>query len=294
MCNPHSTPSKGDSRLCRNTMRHILITVLSCIALTFSALAQSNVVERASQLELKGQFKEAAAVLNEALASGKASPTEQKDLGFELDRLARIKLDFCWTQDDLFNELKDEVKDLTRAEFDGWVDKGWFESRKIDGKTFIFHDDDSNVLFRHPELYARQIPPPDEAEHERERLEIVTAIKKAAAGGKEPLRPAQNPASQDDRLGGRRCRAVRRNDPRLASNTAKLPVSNRFQAHLYFVRSPFRSIPRTAPYAPFISSSLLSRASPRISRSNMNTSFTASILTCNRTRSSRMTTTTRN
>src|SRR5262245_1104791 len=83
------------------------------------SFAITPAIQKASDLEVKGHFKEAAEVLNTAVKT--ASGTEKKDLEFELDRLERIKKDFSYTKEQLFDELKGSVKGLTREEFEGWV-----------------------------------------------------------------------------------------------------------------------------------------------------------------------------
>src|SRR6267142_1078027 len=84
-------------------------------------VANANTFKEVNQLELNGQFKEAAALLHSSLQSKALSAPERKRQEFELDRLDRIKKDFPSTKEDLFAELKKAVKDLTRAEFDQWV-----------------------------------------------------------------------------------------------------------------------------------------------------------------------------
>jgi transglutaminase-like putative cysteine protease len=152
----------------------------------FNAPAQTKVLDEASQLELQGHFKQAATLLNEAIASPGNSPANLKALQWDLDRLDRIKKDYNWTKADLYRELKASVKDLTPEEFDSWLKQGWFDGREIDGTTWYFHSGVNNLFFRHPELNARRIPPPDNGEKERLLLDTVTAIKQAALAEKTP------------------------------------------------------------------------------------------------------------
>lgn len=166
-------------------MKRLLLAGVLC-GLASAALAQPEIVKEASKLELNGHFKEAAAVLENAIKAGKASPAELKTLKFELDRLQRIRDDYSWTREDLFDQLKTSVNGLTPEEFDGWVKKGWFDQREIDGKTFFFDSGVNNLFFRHPELNPRRTPPKDERAKERHFLETVTAIKKAALEEKTP------------------------------------------------------------------------------------------------------------
>lgn len=167
-------------------MKRLLLSGLLAAGLTHGLFAQTNIVNEASQLELKGHFKEASAVLRSAIEGGKASLAEQKTLEFELDRLKRIEQDYSWTRDNLFEHLQNAVQGLTREEFDQWVSQGWFDQRDIDGNTYFFTSDVSNLFFRHPELNPRRLPARDERWRESKALEIVHSIKKASAAEKSP------------------------------------------------------------------------------------------------------------
>jgi transglutaminase-like putative cysteine protease len=167
-------------------MKRFIITGLLSLILAFSAFAQTNVIAQASQLELKGDFKQACALLNDTISQGQSSPDELKALHWELDRMQRIRKDYNYTHYDLYNDLKAAVKNLTPSEFDDWVNRGWFNERTIDGQNRFFHNEVSNFFFRHPEFAAREIPPPHNGHHERLTLKIVKAIEQAANEEKTP------------------------------------------------------------------------------------------------------------
>lgn len=167
-------------------MKKLIIAGLICIGLSHYGMAQNNIVNEASKLEEKGQFKQAAALLKSAIDAKKSSPAELKDLEFQLDRLARIKQDNSLTKEQLFDELKRSVKDLTSAEFETWIKQGWLDGREIDGTLYFFDSAISNLYFRHPELNSRRFEPRNVAEKEQLRLNIVTSIKKAALTEKTP------------------------------------------------------------------------------------------------------------
>src|SRR5262245_58882368 len=117
-------------------------------------VGKSAAIDSASDLELKGHFKEAAETLTATIKS--ASGTEKKDLEFELDRLERIKKDYPYTKEELFEELKKSVKGLTNEEFEQWVKEDRFDSREIDGKRCFMGSSVSNLFFRYPELNPRR------------------------------------------------------------------------------------------------------------------------------------------
>src|SRR3974377_395406 len=95
------------------------VLALLCMGLLSggNCFAQKAVLAQAEQFELKGDFKAAAELLTKALGDQGLSIADRKNLEFELDRLARIKLDFPYTKDSLFAELKKSVKGLTTAEY---------------------------------------------------------------------------------------------------------------------------------------------------------------------------------
>jgi len=159
-----------------------------CIGLvaTATCLAQNTITEQASQLELQGRFKEAAIVLTNAFASTSLSPTDRKQLEFELDRLERIRKDFRLRKEALFAQVQAAIKDVTVAEFDRWVAAGWFDSREIDGERRFMHSGARNIFFIHPELNSRRVKPKHSGPHDKAVLAACQAIQKAALGEKQP------------------------------------------------------------------------------------------------------------
>src|SRR6185436_6322808 len=144
------------------------------------------VVQKADSLEQSGRFKEAAEDLRAGISNASTNSPERKTLEFELDRLDRIKKDFPYSKDGLFNELKSSVKGLTDKEFDGWIAEGRFDSRVIDGERRFMVSSVSNLYFRYPELNPRRTPPKDTTRVDHASWETVVAIKKAARQQKTP------------------------------------------------------------------------------------------------------------
>ena len=94
--------------------------------------------------------------------------------------------DYSMSKEDFYNDLKRSVRDITPGEVDTWIKQGWVDGREIDGTLRIFDSETRNVFFRHPELKARRLNARNEAALEKKRLELVTAIKKAALAEKTP------------------------------------------------------------------------------------------------------------
>src|SRR5580704_6438718 len=167
-------------------MRTFIFAILAGALLAQTAMSQTSVTNEAARLERKGRFKEAGALLQKAIESGKLSDPEKKSAETQLDILHRIRKDYSTSKEELFAELKRELKDFTGKEFDRWIKDGWFDAREIDGKLWFFDSSPSNLWFRHPELSARRIDPPDKSAHERRQLEMVTSIEKATVAENTP------------------------------------------------------------------------------------------------------------
>lgn len=143
-------------------------------------------LERAADLEVRGQFKAAAALLEAALADASLEASNRHLLRFELDRLERIRKDFPYTAEELYATLKQNLKGLTRDEFDRWVAEGRFDYREIDGERRFMTSSVSNLFWRHPELEPRRSPPKNTRALEQARWENCVAIRQAALAEKKP------------------------------------------------------------------------------------------------------------
>lgn len=161
----------------------LLVGLLLLSAAT--GFSQSDLTE-VNRLEAAGQFKAASQQLTQQLRRDELAPAQRKVLEFELDRLERIKKDFPYTKDELFTELKSAVKGLTRAEFDGWVAAGRFDSRNIDGRRWFMGSSVDNLFFRYRDLAARRIPAKDSSEEQRRHYETCVTIEQAARAAHKP------------------------------------------------------------------------------------------------------------
>jgi len=165
--------------------------VLVCVCYWLLSIShcpgQTTVVESANRLELQGRFREAEALVVQAILQEPAlRPADRKQLEFELDRLERIKKDFPYTLNRLFTELKKSVKGLTAGEYDQWISEGRFESRKIDGQRYFMASSVPNLFFRYPELSPRRVPPKDSTAVDRQHWEACASIRNAAVAQRRP------------------------------------------------------------------------------------------------------------
>lgn len=167
-------------------MKQIILAIILGAVLADSGMAQTNVINKATRLEDKGKFTEAAALLKKAIDSKKYSGDGEKALEFQLDLLHRIKQDYSTSKEDLFAALHKEIKDFNQQEFEKWIKAGWFDTREIDGKPYFFDSSVANLWFRHPELNARRFSPADKSSIDHWRLETITSIEKASAAEHSP------------------------------------------------------------------------------------------------------------
>lgn len=144
------------------------------IALTLPVLASP--LDDAAALQDRGEFKQADAVLATALKSNDLPTDERKKIEWEKDRIERIRQDYSFTADKLYATLAKSVKNLTRAEFERWVEQGWFDGRVIDGTMRYTGTSVNNLFFRHQELKSRRTPPKDDSDEQKERLQMIRDI----------------------------------------------------------------------------------------------------------------------
>jgi len=150
------------------------------IVINLGAIAAIPALDQASALEEKGSFRSAAIMLQEALKQTNLPPRDVQQLGFELDRLERIRKDFPMTRAELFSALQAAMRDLTPAEFDQWIKDGRFDSREIDGERRFMGSSVSNLFFRYPELETRRIAKKNPPSLQEARWRTSVAIRKAA------------------------------------------------------------------------------------------------------------------
>lgn len=129
------------------------------------------------ELAGRGEFKQAAALLQGALSNPQLTSTERTAIESELDQLDRIRLDYALTHEALCAALDQARTGFTRDEFDRWEAEGRFDSRVIDGVRRYLRPSVSNLFFRHPELEPRRKRPADSGPYERALLTMCRAIR---------------------------------------------------------------------------------------------------------------------
>jgi len=176
-----TSPEQND-RVKQNLASVLAVVFVACGLAT----SQGGILSQAEVLELRGDFREAGRLLDEAQADPALNEAEREQLAFERDRLERIRKDYPLTREQLFAALQKAVSDLMEPEFAGWIAEGRFDSRKIDGERRFMGSSVSNLFFRHAELNARRLPPRDSARLDRAVWETGVAIRQAARREKRP------------------------------------------------------------------------------------------------------------
>jgi len=119
-----------------------------------SIAAQTKYPEINSEIE-KGNFTKAISKINEILLQGNLPEVEKYDLGFEKDRLERVKLDFRKSKEDIVKYLQKYYPNLTEAMMDAWEKEKVLELKIIDGEKKYFKNAGPN-LFRISEKEKQQ------------------------------------------------------------------------------------------------------------------------------------------
>ena len=159
-----------------------LCAFILALGLASSAISETtaeNALTQAAQLEVAGRFNDASNLLNQALAANPPGTLTRK-IGFELDRLQRIRLDFPLTREALFASLQKSIRGLTTNEFDHWLREGRFDSRTIDGQLWFMSSSMANLYFRYPRLDARRLDGKNDAAGQKAILALCRVIKQTA------------------------------------------------------------------------------------------------------------------
>jgi len=139
-----------------------------------------------------GRFRDAESQIAQSLATSEPLAAERSALEFQRERMRRMRLDFQLTKDAAMARVRQQIPDLTPAEFDAWSTAGLLEHMSIDSETRYFNRAPSN-LFRLSaaarERRAKQTPfkdgPLERAhEHHREVIQAHRTTGKPSVAGR--------------------------------------------------------------------------------------------------------------
>ena len=103
-----------------------------------------------------GQFRAAAARIDDELKQPGLSPDTREALEFQRERMWRMRYDFSLSADQVEAEVRRQIPDLTDAEFARWDAQGLFEHMDIDGVRMYFRRSPSNLFRLSAEARARR------------------------------------------------------------------------------------------------------------------------------------------
>lgn len=127
---------------------------LRCFCLAFLlgamlalSLYAAEIPDPVTQLEANGDFARAQQMLQKLAQKADVSSPTHNALLFEIERLDRVRKDFTLTEEQLLNQLRRSIPDVSEADLARWRKEGALESRVIDGKLYYFNRSRVN-LFR--------------------------------------------------------------------------------------------------------------------------------------------------
>ena len=103
-----------------------------------------------------GQFHAAEADIGTAVNQAGLSADARTALEFQRERMRRIKLDFNLDADQVKARVREQIPDLSDAEFAAWDAHGLFEHMVIDGHLRYFKRAPSNLFRLSPDALARR------------------------------------------------------------------------------------------------------------------------------------------
>jgi len=151
--------------------------------------------EKVRYLEEQGFFRDATCLIKKILAENKGLPSMLKSrLEWEPERIERIRKDYAPSRKQAFESLKKQIPDLTKKDFEKWMQKGFIECREIEGETKIFNNFLPNLLRDNAEIKKR-VQQPDKASEQTTKLlhrHIDTIIENRGTAGSRYVEPVRN------------------------------------------------------------------------------------------------------
>lgn len=148
---------KRRQRLVATALTLVLLFVFSTgSAAATSAVAPHSTLDKIAALVDAGQFHAADTDISTALNQAGLSADARTTLLFQRERMRRIKLDFSLDADELKGRIREQIPDMSDAEFNAWNAHGLFEHMAIDGNMRYFKRAPYNLFRLSPEALARR------------------------------------------------------------------------------------------------------------------------------------------
>lgn len=130
-----------------------------------------------------GEFSRAGERIEALLTQSRIRPEDRRALEFERERMRRILIDFSLDESSTKALLRQQVPDLTDAEFARWDREGLIERLIIDGEPRYFRRGVANMFRLYPQTAARRADPRPFSQGPYEALHPHHAQVLAAAAG---------------------------------------------------------------------------------------------------------------
>ncbi len=133
-----------------------LVTGYLVIVQATAAIAEDRqaTLSRARQAAAEGRFNEAETLLRRQIADPDAPIVDE--LAVELEVLRRIRLDYPLTGEQVLDQLRASIPDVTADDMESWRQQGVLQHRVIDGKVRYFDRAVSNLFRGCPAAKARR------------------------------------------------------------------------------------------------------------------------------------------
>lgn len=146
----------NDAQLSRPSMIRYASRICCVLLMVLGLGARAGELEQVQSLVNRGDFMAAEAVITRELARPSLSSADRDALGFERERMRRMRLDFTLTAEEAQARVRKQIPDLEPAEFAAWDAAGLIEHLRIDGRTLYFNRAPSNLFRLSHDALARR------------------------------------------------------------------------------------------------------------------------------------------
>ena len=130
-----------------------LIMVMCFMTIITAQTKYSNINEEIG----KGNFTEAAKLINDIISNEGLSQNEIDELNFEKEKMNRIRKDFSKSIDDILKYIKKYYPDIPSTKIQEWEQDGSLEFKVIDGEKYYFNRSHTNLFRINKEAKLKKI-----------------------------------------------------------------------------------------------------------------------------------------
>jgi transglutaminase-like putative cysteine protease len=188
----------GPSSATRLARSALLCLVLATAPLGARPAAPPAMVPEVIAQVDRGQFRQAQAGIDQALADATLDAATRQALLDQRERMRRIRLDFSLDRAAAFARVQQAIPDLRQDEFDAWDAQGLIEHMDIDGQRWWFKRAPSNLFLLSSQAVARRAQPraPSDGPNERLNDHHREVLREAKASGRTSVAPRRIEVTQ--------------------------------------------------------------------------------------------------